>query len=245
MSKMPSKTDVLAETIVCERILALDEARLNLALSKALDPDQLARFLNGDLGIAVCDPASPVEPESTPWAVVGTIKFFDARRGLGFLVVDGMERDALVLAFHLRNAGFQTAYEGARVHALVHETPKGLQVFRILSMDESSAIHPSQLPQRTREKVVAESTWVRTTVKWYDYKKGYGFACEGEGKPDCLVHADTLRRWGVAPLWPKQVVEVRWGNTPKGRMAAEIRYPNDQVRVPRVRVTPPVPVKAG
>jgi cold shock protein len=232
MSKMPSKTDVLAETIVCERILALDESRLNLALSKALDPDQFAQFLHDDLGCAARDPASPVAAEAAPWAVVGTMKFFDARRGLGFLVVDGIGRDALVLAFQLRNAGFPTAYEGARVHALVQEASKGLQVVRILSMDESTAVHPSQLPQRTREKVVAESSWVRAIVKWYDYKKGYGFVCEGENRPDCLVHADTLRRWGVAPLWPKQVVEVRWGNTPKGRMAAEIRYPGDQVRVP-------------
>ena len=232
MSKMPSKTDVLAETIVCERILALDESRLNLALSKVLDPDQLAQFLHDDLGFAARDPASPVVAEAATWAIVGTMKFFDARRGLGFLVVDGIGRDALVLAFQLRNAGFPTAYEGARVHALVQEAPKGLQVVRILSMDESTAVHPSQLPQRTREKVVAESSWVRAMVKWYDFKKGYGFVCEGEGRPDCLVHADTLRRWGVAPLWPKQVVEVRWGNTPKGRMAAEIRYPDDQVRVP-------------
>lgn len=184
-------------------------------------------------GVA-CDlqlPAARVTVTSMPallaFELAGNVKFFDAARGFGFFTADGDSadkgRDVMVHVLHLQAAGHQTVHEGARVHALVHRTPKGLQVSRILSIDESCAIHPSQLPQRTREKVQPESAWVRAEVKWYNREKGYGFVCEGKGSPDAMVHADTLRRWGVAPLSPKQVVEVRWGMSSKGRMVAEIR----------------------
>jgi CspA family cold shock protein len=166
--------------------------------------------------------------------VAGRMKFFDARRGFGFFVADGGHGDVLVHILHLRDVGYLTAHEGARIHAIVHRTPKGLQVSRILSMDESSAVHPSQLPQRTREKVTAASDWVLAVVKWYNRDRGYGFVCEGEGRPDCLVHADTLRRWGVAPLWPRQAVEIRWGMSSKGRMVAEIRHSGGLPGLPAV-----------
>ena len=248
MSRMQNRIDVQAEINACERIRAFDETRLNLELSTAgVDPEGLSQRIDGDLGITAhegtqppalagvaCDPPSPaahVAATSTAallaFELGGHVKFFDAARGFGFFVVDGDNadkgRDVLVHILHLQSAGYQTVHEGARVRAMVLRTPKGLQVSRILSIDESSAIHPSQLPQRTREKVQPESPWVRAEVKWYNREKGYGFVCEGNGSPDAMIHADTLRRWGVAPLCPKQVVEVRWGMSSKGRMVAEIR----------------------
>ena len=36
-----------------------------------------------------------------------------------------------------------------------------MQAYHIVSMDESTAIHPSLLPQRTHVQVVAESDWER------------------------------------------------------------------------------------
>ena len=248
MSRMQNRIDVQAEINVCERIRAFDETRLNLELSKAgVDPEGLTQRLDGDLGITAhegtqppvlagvaCDPqpgAAHVAATSMAallaFELAGHVKFFDAARGFGFFVADGDNadrgRDVMVHVLHLQSAGYRTIHEGARIHAMVHRTPKGLQVSRILSIDESCAIHPSQLPQRTREKVQPESAWVRAEVKWYNREKGYGFVCEGKGSPDAMVHADTLRRWGVAPLCPRQVVEVRWGMSSKGRMVAEIR----------------------
>ena len=250
MSGMQNRIDVLTEMDVCERIRALDEKRLDLELGRAgVDVQKLVQRLAAGPGIAVPgagggaggQPQNPAlaptptaasaaamaagAPELGTFELAGKMKFFDARRGYGFFAADGDQGDVLVHILHLRAAGYQTVYEGARVHAIVHRTSKGLQVSRILSLDESSAIHPSQIPQRTREKVQAESDWVQAKVKWYNCDKGYGFVCEGEGRPDCMVHADTLQRWGVAPLRPQQVVEIRWGMSSKGRMVAEIRCP--------------------
>ncbi len=42
-------------------------------------------------------------------------------------------------------------------------------------------------------------------------------------RDDIFVHMETLRRYGITELRPGQVVLVRFGDGPKGLMAAEIR----------------------
>src|SRR4026208_303141 len=81
--------------------------------------------------------------------ISGVIKWFDVAKGYGFIVPDTEMPDVLLHVTCLRRDGFQTAYEGARVVCEVLRRPKGLQAFRIRAMDDSTAIHPSQLPQRT------------------------------------------------------------------------------------------------
>lgn len=156
--------------------------------------------------------------------VAGTIKWFDVAKGYGFIVPDDGESDILLHVTCLRRDGFQTAYEGARVVCEVLDRPRGLQAFRILSMDESVAQHPSQLPpSRTHVQVVPETGFEKATVKWFNRVKGFGFLTQGEGSEDIFVHMETLRRFGIAELRPGQDVLVRFGSGPKGKMAAELR----------------------
>jgi cold shock protein len=154
----------------------------------------------------------------------GVIKWFDVSKGYGFIVPDNGLPDILLHVTCLRRDGFQTAYEGARIVAEVLQRPKGLQCFRILSMDDSTAIHPSTLPPaRTHVTVQPTSGLERAIVKWFNRLRGFGFLTRGEGTPDIFVHMETLRRFGLAELRPGQTVLVRFGPGPKGLMAAEVR----------------------
>jgi CspA family cold shock protein len=157
--------------------------------------------------------------------IAGVIKWFDVAKGFGFVVPDepGLP-DVLLHVTCLRRDGFQTAYEGSRVVCEVVKRQRGLQAMRVLSMDESTAVHPSQLPpSRTHVQVTASSGLEQVEVKWFNRIRGFGFLTRGDGTEDIFVHMETLRRFGITELRPGQHVLVRYGDGPKGKMVAEIR----------------------
>ena len=156
--------------------------------------------------------------------ISGVIKWFDVAKGFGFIIPDNGLPDVLLHITCMRRDGFQTAQEGARIVCEIVKRARGYQTFRVLSLDNSTAVHPSTLPAaRTHVSVTPEGGYERAMVKWFNRLRGFGFLTRGEGSEDIFIHMETLRRFGIAELRPGQWVLVRFGKGPKGEMAADIR----------------------
>ena len=156
----------------------------------------------------------------------GTVKWFNAVKGFGFVTPSDGSSDAFLHLSVLRDAGFQELQSGATLVCEAVKRSKGLQVTRIVDVDASTAKLAETAP-RTNGAVVrfdhASASFTGATVKWFNTEKGFGFVTPADSQRDVFVHVVMLRRAGIQQLEPGQAVEVLIAEGPKGPQAADIR----------------------
>jgi CspA family cold shock protein len=163
--------------------------------------------------------------------VTGTVKWFDATRGFGFLVCDELDGDVLLHFSVLREHGRRSLPEGTTVSCVPVRQQRGLQVQKVLAIDLSSALPlPAKTSisssERADRKALSDAAgeFEVVEVKWFNRIRGYGFVNRGDGG-DVFVHMETVREAGLAELEPGARLEARIARSDKGLTAVELRCP--------------------
>jgi CspA family cold shock protein len=176
-----------------------------------------------------------MQDESVPSEMApisGRVKWFDATRGFGFIVADGVEGDVLLHFSVLREHGRRSVPEGALIECIPVLLDRGLQAKKVLSIDLSTALPQtprSSIPpsERADRRALSEAAgeWEPVEVKWFNRVRGYGFVNRDPdlGGEDVFVHMETIRQAHLGDLQPGQRLDARIAPSGKGLTAVELR----------------------
>lgn len=159
----------------------------------------------------------------------GTVKWFDATKGFGFVRTDA--GDALVHVSLLAAHGRRSLPEGAVVHCEAVRGARGLQATKVTLVDLATATGPDadRLSQRPSNEAqgyaAAELLLEPCTVRWFNRLKGYGFLMRGDNGEDIFVHMEIVRRAGGQDLQPGQALQAKVVAGAKGALAVELVLP--------------------
>jgi CspA family cold shock protein len=133
------------------------------------------------------------------------VKWFNASKGFGFVVLGDGSPDAFLPMAVLRRAGYDDVREGALVTCDIGAGAKGPLVLAVIDIDTSTAAPPRAGSERREPR---PTTPVEGAVKWFEPERGYGFISPDGGGRDVFVHITALRRSGLEMLAPGQRVRV-------------------------------------
>ncbi|MGD9663869.1 MAG: cold-shock protein [Novosphingobium sp.] len=126
----------------------------------------------------------------------GTVKFFNAQKGFGFIQRDDGGSDVFVHISAVERAGLASLAEGQELEFnLVDRGGKvsaaDLQIVgEVIQTDERPAAPQREL---TGEKATG-------TVKFFNGTKGFGFITRDDGQPDAFVHISAVERSGLSNI---------------------------------------------
>jgi CspA family cold shock protein len=151
----------------------------------------------------------------------GKVKWFNGTKGYGFITLDN-GGDAFCHASALQAAGHSDVPPGTTIICDLADSPRGMQVVTVHSVDTSTAEAPSRGPRRDgfggagfhHRDSGPSGPMVEGKIKFFNDQKGFGFVMPDSGSGDIYLHASALRRSGVQQVEPDQRIRysTRQGN---------------------------------
>jgi len=176
--------------------------------------------------------------EMTPGIVVGTgrgtVKFFNAQKGFGFVVREDGGEDVFVHISAVEAAGLTGLADGQPLEFTLTERNGRISATDLkiegepLPVEDRAPREPRE-PRgdferrpapRERATPVTDGVRVEGTVKFFNGTKGFGFIQRDDGAPDAFVHISAVERAGFANLNEGQRVSFELEEDRRGKQAA-------------------------
>lgn len=144
-----------------------------------------------------------------------TVKWYNPKKGFGFVRPDDGDPDAFLHVSAVETRGLDRLPEGACLECTLVEGPKGWEVQSIDSVvsipDTNPIPDPAQIPDGDSG-----------VVKFFNAYKGFGFVTRDGDEADVFVHVRTLEQCGLFDLTEGQIVVMEVSTGPKGLQADRI-----------------------
>lgn len=137
----------------------------------------------------------------------GTVKFFNAAKGFGFVARDDGGEDVFVHISAVERAGLEGLAEGQELEFNLVDrggkvSAQDLQVvgdvIPVQSRGGDRGERGGEREAAPRRELTGEKA--TGTVKFFNSMKGFGFLTRDDGQPDAFVHISAVERSGLAGI---------------------------------------------
>lgn len=125
----------------------------------------------------------------------GTVKFFNAHKGFGFIQQDAGGEDVFVHISAVERAGLEGLAEGQQLKFQLVDRGGKISASELEVVGDVIAVEKREAPQRQLTGERASGT-----VKFFNGMKGFGFITRDDGQPDAFVHISAVERSGMSGL---------------------------------------------
>jgi CspA family cold shock protein len=126
----------------------------------------------------------------------GTVKFFNAQKGFGFVAQEGGGEDVFVHISAVERAGLSGLAEGQELEFNLVDRGGKVSAQDLQIVGEVIAVEERSAPPQ-RELTGDKATG---TVKFFNAMKGFGFLVRDDGQPDAFVHISAVERSGLSAI---------------------------------------------
>jgi cold shock protein len=126
----------------------------------------------------------------------GTVKFFNAAKGFGFIQRDDGGEDVFVHISSVERAGLEGLAEGQQLEFSLVDRGGKVSASDLVVLGDVIPVQKREAPpqrQLTGDKASG-------TVKFFNSMKGFGFITRDDGQPDAFVHISAVERSGMSSL---------------------------------------------